>query len=186
MELLSVGVPMITMGDEVRRTQLGNNNAYCQDSELSWFDWGLVERNAGLLRFTGGLIAARRAARALLDAPTDITLAELLEESRVELHGTRLGQPDTSDGSRSIALAMWGEHLALYVILNAYWEALDFELPVEETGMGGWHRIVDTSLPSPDDLVTGADRRRRRTTATGPGRDPWSCWRPCGRRLAPR
>ena len=75
MELLSVGVPMITMGDEVRRTQLGNNNAYCQDSELSWFDWGLVERNAGLLRFTGGLIAARRAARALLDAPTDITLA---------------------------------------------------------------------------------------------------------------
>ncbi len=157
MELLSVGVPMITMGDEVRRTQLGNNNAYCQDSELSWFDWGLVERNAGLLRFTGGLIAARRAARALLDAPTDVTLAELLEESRVELNGTRLGRPDTSDGSRSIALAMWGEHIALYVILNAYWEALDFELPVEEAGMGGWRRIVDTSLPSPDDLVTGAD-----------------------------
>ena len=52
---------------------------------------------------------------------------------------------------------MWGEHLALYVILNAYWEALDFELPVEEAGMGGWRRIVDTSLPSPDDLVTGAD-----------------------------
>jgi glycogen operon protein len=155
-ELLSVGVPMLTMGDEVRRTQLGNNNAYCQDSELSWFDWSLVERHAGLLRFCGGLIAARRTARALIDAPTAVTLAELLESSRVELHGTGAGRPDTSDGSRSIAIALLGEHLALYVILNAYWEALDFELPVEEAGLGGWQRVIDTSLASPDDLVTGA------------------------------
>ena len=130
MELLSVGVPMITMGDEVRRTQLGNNNAYCQDSELSWFDWGLVERNAGLLRFTGGLIAARRAARALLDAPTDMTLAQLLEDAGGA--GTRLGGAGherrvARDRARHV-----GRTLALYVILNAYWEALDFELPVEE------------------------------------------------------
>src|SRR4029078_5525883 len=53
-ELMAIGVPMLTMGDEVRRTQLGNNNGYCHDSELSWFDWDLVEREAGPRRFTPG------------------------------------------------------------------------------------------------------------------------------------
>jgi glycogen operon protein len=156
-ELLAVGVPMLTMGDEVRRTQLGNNNAYCQDSELSWFDWGLVERNAGLLRFCRGLIAGRRRARELFGVPRDVTLAELLGRSRVDWHGTRLGRPDTSDSSRSIALALWGEQVALHVILNAFWEALDFEVPPLESGHDGWQRIVDTSLDSPDDLSSAVD-----------------------------
>ena len=155
-ELLSVGVPMLTMGDEIRRTQLGNNNAYCQDSELSWFDWSAVERHADLLRFCGGLIAARRAARALLDTPVDVTLAELIKRSRVELHGTRLGKPDTGDTSRSIAIAFWGEHLVLHLILNAYWEPLTFELPAP-AGHLAWHRVVDTTLPSPDDLASAVD-----------------------------
>ena len=58
--LLSLGVPMLLMGDEARRSQRGNNNAYCQDNETSWFDWNLVRRHAGLHRFVG-LLAARRA-----------------------------------------------------------------------------------------------------------------------------
>jgi glycogen operon protein len=57
LELLAVGVPMLTMGDEVRRTQLGNNNAYCQDSEISWFDWRLLDEHADVHRFTKLLIA---------------------------------------------------------------------------------------------------------------------------------
>jgi glycogen operon protein len=156
-ELLAVGVPMITMGDEVRRTQLGNNNAYCQDSELSWFDWTLVDRNAGLLRFCQGLIAGRRRASELYGVPTDVTLAELLGRSRVDWHGTLLGQPDTSESSRSIALALWGEHVVLHLILNSYWEGLDFEIPPLEAGMAGWRRIVDTSLESPDDIWSATE-----------------------------
>jgi isoamylase len=157
LELLAVGVPMLTMGDEVRRTQLGNNNAYCQDGELSWFDWSLVERHADLLRFTRGLVAGRRGAQELLDAPEDLTLSQLLQRSRVDWHGTRLGQPDLSESSRSIALALWGEHVVLHLILNAYWEALDFAVPPLEPGMAGWRRIVDTSLASPDDLSSAVD-----------------------------
>jgi glycogen operon protein len=57
---LSQGVPMLLAGDECRRTQRGNNNAYCQDNSLSWFDWKLVEKNAGLVRFTKALIEFRR------------------------------------------------------------------------------------------------------------------------------
>src|SRR5262249_24940068 len=155
-ELIAVGVPMLTMGDEVRRTQLGNNNGYCHDSPLTWFDWDLVERHAGLLRFTRGLIAGRRQARLLFDNPTDLTLAELLQRSWVDWQGTRLYPPDMSEDSRSIALALWGEHLLLHVILNAYCDALEFEIPPLEPGMGGWRRIVDTTLPSPDDLHAAA------------------------------
>ncbi len=152
LELLAVGVPMLTMGDEVRRTQLGNNNAYCQDSPLSWFDWTLVERNAGLRRFCKGLITGRRAAQALFGIPVGLTLSELLERSRVDWHGTRLGKPDLGDASRTIALAVWGEHLVLHLILNAYWDELEFEVPPVEAGMEAWRRIVDTTLASPDDL----------------------------------
>ncbi len=156
-ELIAVGVPMLTMGDEVRRTQLGNNNAYCQDSDLSWFDWTLVDRHADVLRFCRGLIAGRTRARELFGIPGDVTLMELLGRSRVDWHGTRLGNPDTSESSRSIALALWGEQVVLHVILNAYWEALEFEVPPLESGMDVWRRIVDTSNASPDDLATLGD-----------------------------
>jgi glycogen operon protein len=151
-ELLSVGVPMILMGDEVRRTQRGNNNAYCHDDELSWFDWGLLERRAGLHRFVRGLIGARHRAQLLIGASREASLAELLGTSRIEWHGVRVGQPDLADDSRSIALSLWGDGVVLHAIFNAYWEALTFELPLLEAGMTGWRRIVDTSLPSPDDL----------------------------------
>ena len=157
-ELLAVGVPMLTMGDEVRRTQLGNNNAYCQDSELSWLDWTLVDRNAGILRFCQGLIAGRRRASELFGAPTDVTLAELLRRvpGRSGTERASAG-PTSSETSRSIALALWGEHVVLHLILNAYWEGLDFEIPPLEAGMAGWRRIVDTSLESPDDILAAAD-----------------------------
>jgi isoamylase len=156
-ELFAVGVPMLTMGDEVRRTQLGNNNGYCLDDERTWFDWDLVGRNADLLRFTRGLIAGRRRARELFHEPADLTLSELLQQSRVDWHGVRLGQPDLSDASRSLALTFWGRSVALHLILNAYWEALDFEIPPPEAGLEGWLRVIDTTLASPDDFRVMAE-----------------------------
>jgi glycogen operon protein len=157
LELLAVGVPMLTMGDEVRRTQLGNNNAYCHDSELSWFDWRLLDTNADILRFTRALIAGRRQARAMLDLPEDVSLSELLRRARVDWHGVRLGQPDLGQSSHSLALTIWGRSVALHLILNAFWEPLAFALPPLELGLDAWRRIVDTGLDSPDDFTALGD-----------------------------
>jgi len=153
--LLAVGTPMLTMGDEVRRTQHGNNNAYCQDDETSWFDWTLLERHRGLHRFVKALIAFRHQ-RDILVARTQLTLNQLLAVARLDWHGVELGSPDWSDRSHSLAFTLTsvGSRLRLHGMLNAYWEPLRFQLPpAGATTHGGWRRWIDTSLPSPDDIV---------------------------------
>jgi len=147
---------MISGGDELGRSQLGNNNAYCQDSDLSWFDWSAVGREAGMLRFSAALIAARRRAQEMLDLPTDVTLDELLLNARIEWHGVELDQPDRSDSSRSLAVTIRGRSLDLHILANAYWEALDFAVPRADDGET-WQRVLDTTLPSPDDIGFGTE-----------------------------
>jgi glycogen operon protein len=154
--LLAMGVPMLLMGDEVRRTQQGNNNAYCQDNELSWFDWSTLEDHAALRRFVRELIRFR------LDLPMyegqrALSLTEMLRHARIDWHGVQLNQPDWGEHSHSLAFAirMLGDHF--YLALNAYWEALDFELPPSPASTRGWRRILDTYRPSPDDVHTLAE-----------------------------
>jgi glycogen operon protein len=152
--LLSLGLPMFVMGDEVRRTQNGNNNAYCQDNELSWFDWSLLAKHADLHRFVKSLNARRR-----LRADSErqgMTLTQLISKGFEAWHGVKLNQPDWRDCSRSIALSaeLPGDGLRVYLIFNAYWEALDFELPrIEEGKEESWSRWIDTSLETPEDIV---------------------------------
>ena len=153
--LLSLGLPMISMGDEVRRTQQGNNNAYCQDNEVSWFDWTLVAKHADVHRFVT-MINSRRLFRDLGPAQQWLSLNEILQEANKAWHGVKLGQPDWSDSSHSLAISAEApnKELLFHVILNAYWEALEFELP----RAGGdkresWHRWIDTTLDSPQDIV---------------------------------
>jgi len=149
--LLSVGMPMILMGDEVRRTQLGNNNAYCQDNEISWFDWSLVEKHADVHRFANLLIGRRR----LRDVEHEQeSLNQLLRRAKFSWHGVRLHQPDWSVHSHSVAFTaeLQKEKMLLHLILNAYWEPLDFELPPLD-GRGMWRRWIDTALESPQDIV---------------------------------
>jgi len=153
--LLSGGLPMILMGDEVRHTQNGNNNAYCQDGEISWFDWSLVEKHADVLRFTS-LLIARRLLRDISAERNRIGLNELLHESKLTWHGVKLGQPDWSGYSHSLAIGVEApsEGLRFHVILNAYWEPLDFELPpVSDGETDAWRRWIDTGLESPLDIV---------------------------------
>ncbi len=153
--LISMGVPMIGMGDEVRRTQLGNNNAYCQDNETSWFDWSLTERHADLRRFVRGLIDVRLELD-MTQVMHGLPLKEFLARSLVEFHGVRLYQPDWSPDSHTLALtvrSVIGTRM-VHAILNGWERALDFELPPVATGSAPWRRLVDTSLDSPDD-VTG-------------------------------
>ena len=153
--LLSIGMPMILMGDEVRRTQLGNNNAYCQDNETSWFDWSLMQKHADILRFVK-LLIGRRLLRDTEPERRRKTLTQLIEDAVKAWHGTRLYHPDWGDGSHSVALSaeVQGASLLFHVILNAYWEELEFELPAAENEeKGHWHRWVDTALDSPEDIV---------------------------------
>ncbi len=148
--MLSLGIPMILMGDEMRRTQGGNNNAYCQDDATSWLDWSLREPHSGLHRFVKEL-AARRQLRDL--GREGQCLGELIREADIVWHGVRCGQPDWSDDSRAIAFtAELRQHrMRVHYLLNAWGGALEFELPCA-TG-GSWHRWIDTSLPSPEDIV---------------------------------
>lgn len=152
--LLSIGVPMILMGDEVRRTQRGNNNAYCLDDETSWFDWSLVEKNSELHRFVS-LLIARRLLRNVQHEQGRVSLTEFLKKSSHAWHGTKLNQPEWGDDSHCIALTseLREENLVMHYILNAYWEPMDFELPVLNGGKPvRWHRWIDTSLRSPNDI----------------------------------
>jgi isoamylase len=153
--LLSLGLPMISMGDEVRRTQQGNNNAYCQDNEISWFDWTLVAKHADLLRFVT-LINSRRLFRDLEPAQQSLSLNEALMAANKSWHGVKPGQPDWGDSSHSLAISAEApnKERLFYVILNAYWEALEFELPRKgDDDRGSWHRWIDTTLDSPQDIA---------------------------------
>ena len=157
--LFSVGAPMLLMGDEVRRTQLGNNNAYCQANELSWFDWNLVEKHADIHRFLKLLISVRKR-RDLAREESDPTLNELLSRAKVRWHGIKLDQPDWSEHSHALALsaASFRARFHMHVMVNAYWEPLEFELPPAATGpTGGWRRFVDTYLEPPDDVCEVAN-----------------------------
>jgi isoamylase len=151
--LLSLGVPMFVMGDEVRRTQCGNNNGYCQDNEIGWFDWSLVAKQASVHRFVK-LLIARRLLRT--PVPERLSLTELLAESITCWHGVKLNQPDWSDQSHTIALSIELplQRLVTYCIFNAYWEPLDFELPATPSVHTNlWRRWIDTFLDSPEDIV---------------------------------
>jgi glycogen operon protein len=151
--LIAVGTPMILMGDEVRRTQGGNNNAYGQDNELSWFDWRLCDTNADLLRFVKMLTGFRERRDVLMESfgLTGLTLNQLLSEAQIKWHGIKLDSPDWGDDSHSIAFtlrSMLG-NFTMHAMLNAYWEPLTFDLPPTSR----WRRWIDTSLASPDDIT---------------------------------
>jgi len=158
MLLFGVGTPMLLMGDEVRRTQGGNNNAYCQDNETSWFDWSLLERHAGLRRFVSTLVRLRRT-RPIADDRSRRTLAELLRRQPVDWHGVRLHEPDWGHHSHTIALTarLFGGVGSVHFVANAYWEPLDFDLPGPPEGCAHWRLLVDTSRESPGDAYAWED-----------------------------
>jgi isoamylase len=150
--MLSLGVPMIVMGDEVRRSQGGNNNAYCHDDESTWFDWSLTKKHADVHRFLR-LLVARRLLRDVKHEEQRVSLTQLIDRANTAWHGVKLNQPDWGDSSHSIAFGaeMREEKLQFHLILNGYWEPLEFELP--PVGGSGWKRWFDTSLPSPEDIT---------------------------------
>jgi isoamylase len=151
--MLAPGMPMMLMGDEVRRTQGGNNNAYCQDNETSWFDWTLVAQRADVHRFVT-LLNARRVRRDVEHERQRVALNELIRQADITWHGVKLGEPDWRPSSHSIAFTARFAMAPYHVILNAYWEPLEFELPPLVHGAREpWRRWIDTALDSPHDIV---------------------------------
>jgi len=157
--LLATGTPMITMGDEMRRTQNGNNNAYCQDNEISWLDWSLLRKHQDLFRFVQSLISGRKRATSSEQDPR-VSLNQYLKMAQIEWHGTKLNQPDLNPDSHSTALTIrsFSGRFAIHLMINAYWGPLTFELPsAQGLFQNDWKRWIDTALKSPEDICSSWD-----------------------------
>jgi len=151
---LSQGVPMMLGGDEIRRTQNGNNNAFCQDSALSWYDWSRSVTYVDTLRFFQHLIAFRAQHPALRREayPTGATNARGLAD--LAWHGAELLAPGWKDpNSRVLACTLGASDNGedLHIILNMDPGAVPFQLPPVPGRR--WYRAVDTALTSPDDCM---------------------------------
>ena len=168
--MLSMGTPMICMGDEVLRSQKGNNNAYCQDNPISWFNWNLSERSLEMLEFTKAVIRMRvrghiQSMRRKSDAKNVKLLNNALRNSRLQWHGVRPFQPDWSDQSHSIGLMVFYGTFSVYAYLyvNAFWQDLTVELPPPPTNLHRhWYLILDTSKSHLEAVSTMLNKGRFR------------------------
>lgn len=161
--LVSQGVPMLHMGDEVAHTKQGNNNTYAQDNDLNWLDWSLVEQHAGLLRFVQKMTAFRHAHHSLRRR-YHLQGRDMVDSGYPDIswHGVEAWNPDWSDGSRTLAFMLCGEHAIMrpghgpddyiYVAMNMHWDAHSFQLPRLPRGRR-WHLAADTFQPSPNDIA---------------------------------
>ena len=149
--LISRGVPMLLGGDEFRRTQGRNNNAYCQDNETSWHDWSCLEQHKAIFRFTSGMIAFRRA-HPILSKERFYTDAE------IHWFSQQGGLPNWSDKEEKQfgCLIHEDEQQALCLMFNAGADAVNFSLPPALPGTR-WHLAVDTSREAPQDLFAAGE-----------------------------
>lgn len=165
--LVSQGVPMILMGDEVAHTKQGNNNTYCQDNALSWFDWSRLESEADMFTFVKHCIGFRKRHRVLRNRfyfQHQDTINSGYPD--ISWHGTKAWNPDWSDNSRTLSFMLCGEHVPagkdpddyIYVAMNMHWENHRFQLPRLPVGRQ-WHLFVDTSLPSPYEICEPGQER---------------------------
>jgi glycogen operon protein len=158
--MVSQGVPMILMGDEVGRTKLGNNNTYCHDNELNWFDWNLLEQNGELLKYFKHMIAFRHA-HPVLRGRNHLRNDDYVGSGYADIswHGTRAWNADWSNQSRVLAFMLCGKHAKegqeaddyIYVALNSHWDGYELELPQPPDGLQ-WHVFANTAAAVPDDI----------------------------------
>lgn len=158
--MVSRGVPLIHMGDEISHTKHGNNNSYCQDNELNWFDWSRLENEHEMFRFFQQCIAFRHA-HPVLRLPTFPGGKDMLGTGFPDIswHGVQSWNPDWSHHSRTLAFFLCGQHVMpgqrsdddIYVAMNMHWESHTFELPQLRAGYR-WRLFANTSMPYPNDV----------------------------------
>ena len=158
--MVSQGVPMILGGDEFARTQKGNNNAYCQDNEISWVDWRLEQRNRGLVRFCRKMIALRKR-HPVFRRMHFLSGVDTNGDEHPDLgwHGLEPNEPDWSSDSVVLSFLLNGSELSedrpdddFVVLLNGDRKDQTFRM-VSPPRKQSWRRIVDTSKPSPQDIL---------------------------------
>ncbi|MCC5636639.1 glycogen debranching protein GlgX [Nostoc sp. CHAB 5844] len=167
MLMVSQGVPMILMGDEMGRTQNGNNNTYCHDNELNWLDWRLLEINSDLWRFFQNCIAFRKLNPVLRNRyhfqnQDDVNGGY----ADITWHGTQAWNADWSDDSRVLAFMVYSKHTQqgavvdnyIYVAMNMSWQTYWFEIPGLPAGMN-WYVFANTgAIPPADSWEAGKER----------------------------
>ena len=163
--LLSQGVPMICGGDEVGRTQHGNNNAYCQDSEISWFDWNLDRSSQQLLAFTRQVIQLQQEhpvfQRRRFFQGRRIRGSEVKDISWLRPDGKEMDDEEWNKGFQALALRLAGDAIeeadsrgrpikddTFLLLLNAYQDPVSFTLPAHKRGIR-WELVFDTAVPVP-------------------------------------
>ncbi len=148
---VSRGVPMLQGGDEFRRTQGGNNNAYCQDNETSWLDWSRMEQHRDIHRFTRGMIVFRQAHPVL-------SREQFYSDAEIHWFSPQGGLPKWADPKEKqfACLIREDENRALYLMFNAGADTVDFRLPPLPPGTR-WHLAVDTSCEAPHDLFNAGE-----------------------------
>ena len=154
--LLARGVPMLLMGDEVGRSQGGNNNSWCQDSPLSWMVWNDDHCDLELKRFLQRLLKLRAALPQLFNPlvpPREIRRKPVEPPSGLwrQWHGVELGKPDWAAWSRTAAMSLHhdSDGALLWIGFNAYSDALEFALP---TPASSWRCVINTGLGPADDF----------------------------------
>jgi glycogen operon protein len=168
---LSQGVPMLVAGDEFGRSQQGNNNAWCQDNEISWIDWDLLEKHRGLFRFFSRLIRLRRdhpifRRDEFFEVSTNPDEPRHIQEIRWQ--GLRPGEQDWSWDCHTLAFSLSGsepgsgDNADFFVMLNGHRDqAADFIIPEPTAGADShqWKQIIDTSRPAPEDFIDPEEAR---------------------------
>ncbi|MGZ8163512.1 MAG: glycogen debranching protein GlgX [Methylobacter sp.] len=160
--LLSQGVPMLLAGDEFLNTQYGNNNAYCQDNELTWLDWNVAAQNADMLHFVQQMIALRKRHPSIMRRR--FLTGKVIEGKNItdiSWHGSQLNNPQWDDSDTRIlafTLAGWESHEPdLHIVMNMSDENATVELPVISGKK--WCLALDTSLPPPQDILSPQDQK---------------------------
>ncbi|QDZ18260.1 isoamylase [Chloropicon primus] len=145
--LVSQGVPMLVMGDEYGHSKGGNNNTYCHDGDINYFQWDVCEKQEGLVRFFRKMIHLRR-------GNSNLRQSAYMDGSRIQWHGVKASEPDWSDTSRFVAFSVTGDAEAddLYIAFNAGHSPLMIEVPAPESG-SRWEMTADTSKPAPYDFL---------------------------------
>ena len=149
-QFVSRGVPLFLGGDELRRTQQGNNNAFCQDNEISWYNWDLLRKNREIFRFTRGMIAFRKRNEVLRDV-------KFYTEHDVSWYGPDAEPQDWAHPGRSLACMIYGKD-ELYLIFHADFTERSFALPAAPKGKT-WCCAVDTSRREPHDICPAGGER---------------------------
>ncbi|MEI9974621.1 MAG: glycogen debranching protein GlgX [Ignavibacteriota bacterium] len=164
--LLSQGTPMMLAGDEFARTQYGNNNAYCQDNEISWVDWSLAEKNAGLRDFVRKLTGIRHKypilRRNLFLNGEYLAELEVRDVTWINANGDQMGQENWDDPAarcfgmlldgraQTTGIRQRGKEATLLMVINGFHDAVEFTL-TGCAGEGEWSLLIDTNMPEPQD-----------------------------------